>query len=278
MDTHNQKTANQKTPNQKTQSSSRRFEGKIAAISGGGSGIGLEAARRLLSEGARVVINGRNESKLEQAARTLDPAGEKVAVVSGDIGDAATARRVVATAKELFGGLDLLVNNAGIFAPKPFLELTESDYDAFLTTILRGKFFLAQEAAKAMIERGGGAIVQTGSLWALQAIGATPSAAYSAANAGVHQLTRNLAIELAEHGIRVNTVAPAVIETPVYQTFMTPDEAAATLPQFAPMHPLGRNGQPVDVVEALLFLASDAASFITGTVLPVDGGVMAGRN
>ncbi|MEM9407092.1 MAG: SDR family oxidoreductase [Acidobacteriota bacterium] len=261
-----------------TQKTSARFEGRVAAISGGGSGIGFEAARRLLEEGASVVLNGRNESKLEAASASLDPTGDRVAIVPGDIGVAATARQIVAKAKERFGGLDLLVNNAGIFAPKPFLELTEEDYDAFLTTILRGKFFLAQEAAKAMIERGGGAIVQTGSLWALQAIGATPSAAYSAANAGVHQLTRNLAIELAEHGIRINTVAPAVVETPVYETFLSSEEVAATLPQFAPMHPLGRNGQPADVVEALLFLASDDASFITGTVLPVDGGVMAGRN
>jgi len=144
--------------------------------------------------------------------------------------------------------------------------------------ILKGKFFTAQAAAKAMKAAGrGGAIVQTGSMWALQAIGATPSAAYSAANGGVHALVKNLAIELAPDKIRVNAIAPAVIETPVYGTFLTPEQVHAVLPTFNAMHPLGRNGQPADAAEALLFLASDQASWITGIVLPVDGGVTAGR-
>ncbi len=123
----------------------------------------------------------------------------------------------------------------------------------------------------------GGAIVQTGSMWALQAIGATPSAAYSAAKAGVHALTKNLAIELAPHKIRVNAIAPSVIETPVFNTFLSPEQVAQVLPTFNAFHPLGRNGQAADAAEALLFLASDQASWITGVVLSVDGGVMAGR-
>jgi NAD(P)-dependent dehydrogenase (short-subunit alcohol dehydrogenase family) len=114
-------------------------------------------------------------------------------------------------------------------------------------------------------------------MWALQAIGATPSSAYSAAKAGVHALVKNLAIELAPDKIRVNAIAPAVIETPVYDTFLTPEQVKAVLPTFKALHPLGRNGQVADVAEALLFLASDQASFNTGVVLPVDGGVMAGR-
>ena len=171
----------------------------------------------------------------------------------------------------------MLFNNAGVFAPKPFLDATADEYDRFLSIILKGKFFMAQAAARARVKRGGGAIAQTGSMWALQAVGATPSAAYSAANAGVHALTRNLAIELAAQNIRINTVAPAVVETPVYGAFMTQQQVEETLPSFNAFHPLGRNGQPADVAEALLFLASKDAAWITGAVLSVDGGVMAGR-
>lgn len=253
------------------------FSSKVAIVTGGGSGIGKEVAARLVKAGASVVIGGRDEAKLKQAAAQIDPSGDKVRIYAGDIASPATAAALVAVATEAFGGVDILVNNAGVFRPKAFVDVTESEYDWFLDTILKGKFFMAQAAAKAMQQRGGGAIVQTGSLWALQAIGATPSSAYSAANAGVHALTRNLAIELAASNIRINTVAPAVVETPVYNTFMSDEQVRDTLPSFNAFHPLGRNGQPADVAEAILFLASSNASWITGTVLPVDGGVMAGR-
>ncbi|VVD68019.1 sugar dehydrogenase [Pandoraea iniqua] len=255
----------------------KSFSSKVAIITGGGSGIGKEVATRLVAEGARVVIGGRDAAKLVAAAAQIDPTGVNVRYLAGDIARPTTASALVEVATSAFGGVDVLVNNAGVFRPKAFLELNEEEYDGFVDIILKGKFFMAQAAAKAMMQRGGGAIVQTGSLWALQAIGATPSSAYSAANAGVHALTRNLAIELAPLNIRINTVAPAVVETPVYNTFMSDDEVKATLPAFNAFHPLGRNGQPRDVAEAILFLASDAASWITGTVLPVDGGVMAGR-
>ncbi|MGF7212659.1 NAD(P)-dependent dehydrogenase (short-subunit alcohol dehydrogenase family) [Skermanella aerolata] len=145
-----------------------------------------------------------------------------------------------------------------------------------LDTILKGKFFTAHAAARAMKDRGG-AIVQTGSMWAIQVVGAPPSAAYSAANAGVHAMVRNLAIELAPYKIRINAVAPAVVETPVYNTFMTEEQVKETLPTFNALHPLGRNGQPRVVAEVILFLASEQASWITGTILPVNGGVTAGR-
>ncbi|AVK04135.1 MULTISPECIES: SDR family NAD(P)-dependent oxidoreductase [Pseudomonas aeruginosa group] len=253
------------------------FSDKVAIVTGGGSGIGKEVARRLVEAGARVVIGGRDAAKLERAARDIDPVGDSVRTLAGDIADPATAQALVDLASATFGGVDILVNNAGIFRPKPFLEATPEEYDDFLDTILKGKYFMAQAAARAMLRRGAGAIVQTGSLWAIQAVGATPSAAYSAANAGVHALTRNLALELAGANIRINTVAPAVVETPVYATFMDPEQVREVLPGFNAFHPLGRNGQPGDVAAAILFLASDAAGWITGTVLPVDGGVTAGR-
>lgn len=254
-----------------------RFAKKNVVVTGGGSGIGKEVARKFASEGANVVITGRDTEKLLRAAEVIDPTGQAIATVGGDIARPETASRIVDEATSRFGGVDILVNNAGVFRPKPFLELEEDEYDWFLDTILKGKFFMAQAAAKSMIGRGGGAIVQTGSMWASQAIGATPSAAYSAANAGVHAMVRNLAIELAPNGIRINAVAPAVVETPVYGTFLSPDEVKEVLPTFDSFHPLGRNGQPADVASAILFLASDEASWITGALLPVDGGVTAGR-
>src|ERR1700676_4962798 len=255
-----------------------RFKDKIAIVPGGASGIGKEVATRFVAEGGSVVINGRNMAKAEAAAREIDPTGKRVAVHAGHIPPPAPSGALVKTAIGPVCRLDVLFNNAGIFAPKPFLEINEVEYDRFLDIILKGKFFAAQTAAKAMKASGrGGAIVQTGSMWALQAIGATPSAAYSAANAGVHALVKNLAIEQAVDKIRVNAIAPAVIETPVYGTFLAPEQVKTVLPTFNAMHPLGRNGQPADAAEARLFLASDQARFITGVVLPVDGGVMAGR-
>jgi NAD(P)-dependent dehydrogenase (short-subunit alcohol dehydrogenase family) len=256
-----------------------RFEGMVAVVTGGGSGIGKEVAQRFVAEGGSVLINGRDAGKLAAAAAEIDGSGRRVAIRPGDIAQVAAGHGLAEAAVDRFGRLDVLFNNAGVFRPKPFLELEEGDYDWFLSTILKGKFFAAQAAARAMRATGrGGAIVQTGSMWALRAVGATPSAAYSAANAGVHAMVRNLAIELAPDRIRVNAVAPAVVETPVYGTFMTASQVKETLPGFNAFHPLGRNGQPADVAEALLFLASAQAAWITGVVLPVDGGVMAGRH
>jgi NAD(P)-dependent dehydrogenase (short-subunit alcohol dehydrogenase family) len=255
-----------------------RFKDKVAVITGGASGIGKEVASRFIAEGGSVIINGRDVAKLNAAVRELDPTGKRVASYAGDVALPKTGEAVVKRALDQFGHVDVLFNNAGIFAPKPFLELTEAEYDRFLDGTLKGTFFTSQAAAKAMKSAGrGGSIVQTGSMWGLQAIGATPSSAYSAAKAGVHALVKNLAIELAPDKIRVNAIAPAVIETPIYNTFLTPEQVKAALPTFNALHPLGRNGQVADAAEALLFLASDQASFITGVVLPVDGGVMAGR-
>jgi NAD(P)-dependent dehydrogenase (short-subunit alcohol dehydrogenase family) len=136
-----------------------------------------------------------------------------------------------------------------------------------------------QAAAREMVRAGeGGAIVNVGSMWAVDAIGATPTSAYSAAQAGRHSLTKNLALELAPHGIRVNTVALAFVETPAYERFMSPEQARGVLESVNAFHPLGRHGVPADVVEAVLFLAGPRSSWITGTTLPIDGGVLAGRN
>lgn len=253
------------------------FENKVVIITGGAGGIGKATAQRFLAQGAKVVLNGRREKFLADAAKELDPSGQRVAIAAGDISRIETARNIVKISVDHFGGVDILINNAGIFSPKPFLDHTENDFDNYINVILKGTFFASQAAVPEMRKRGGGAIVNTGSMWALQGIGATPSSAYSAAKAGCHALTRNLALELAKDNIRVNTVAPAVVETPVFNTFLTTEQVAEVLPTFNAFHPLGRNGQPHDIAAAILFLASDDASWMTGVVMPVDGGVMAGR-
>jgi NAD(P)-dependent dehydrogenase (short-subunit alcohol dehydrogenase family) len=254
------------------------FEGKVAVIAGGGGGIGKASARRFLEEGASVVLNGRREEVLDAAQTELDAEGARVATVAGDASKPETAAHVVATAVERFGGIDVLVNSTGIFRPTPFLEQTEEQVEEALDSILRPTFYVTQAAAREMVKRGAGAIVSVGSMWALDAITASPSSAYSAAQGGRHTLTKNLAVELAPYRIRVNTVALAFVETPSYIRFMTPEEAREVLDSVNSFHPLGRHGYPGDVVEAILFLASERAGWITGTTLPIDGGVLAGRN
>jgi NAD(P)-dependent dehydrogenase (short-subunit alcohol dehydrogenase family) len=255
------------------------FEDKVAVITGGGGGIGKATAARLLDEGASVVLSGTRQEVLEAARRELDAGDERVALISGGVSTAAEAERVVNIARERFGRVDVLVNSTGIFRPVPFLEQTEEHIEEALDSILRPTFYSSQAAARAMVEQGdGGAIVSVGSMWAIDAISATPTSAYSAAQAGRHSLTKNLAIELAPHAIRVNTVALAFVETPAYARFMSPDEARDVLDSVNRFHPLGRHGQPADVVEAILFYAGERAGWITGTTMPIDGGVLAGRN
>jgi NAD(P)-dependent dehydrogenase (short-subunit alcohol dehydrogenase family) len=255
----------------------RQFEDQVVVITGGGGGIGRAAARRFLDEGASVVLAGTRASVLEAARANLDPGGERTAIRAGEITGREHAQELVGLAAERFGGVDVLVNSTGIFRPVPFLDQTEEHLDEALGSILRPTFWVSQAAAQAMRERGGGAIVNVGSMWALDAIETTPTSAYSAAQAGRHALTKNLAIELAPERIRVNTVALAFVETPAYERFLSPDEAREVLESVDGFHPLGRRGQPADVVEAILFLAGGGAGWITGTVLPVDGGVLAGR-
>jgi len=247
---------------------------KVVLITGAGSGIGADAARAFHRAGGRVVLNGRREGALNEVAGSIDPTGKTVAVVAGDIGDPGTPGRMVDAAVERFGGVDVLFNNAGVFAPRPFLDVSAGEFESYLN-LLRGYYFASQAAVGAMKGRGGGAIVNTGSMWALHAIAATPCSASSTAKGGVHALTGNLAIELAPHRIRVNAIAPAVVETPLFDPILTREQLAS----FNAFHPLGRNGQSRDVTEAVLFLADDERSgWITGVVVPVDGGVTAGRN
>jgi NAD(P)-dependent dehydrogenase (short-subunit alcohol dehydrogenase family) len=255
------------------------FDGKVVVITGGGGGIGKAAAARFLQEGASVVLSGRRDQVLAAAQDELDAGAERTARVAGDVSSQAVAERVIDAALDRFGRIDVLVNSTGIFRPVPFLEQTVEQVEEALDSILRPTFYTSQAAARAMVRAGtAGAIVNVGSMWALDAVAATPTSIYSAAQAGRHALTKNLALELAPHGIRVNTVALAFVETPAYERFMTAEQARTVLDSVNAFHPLGRHGYPEDVVEAILFYASGRAGWITGTTMPIDGGVLAGRN
>ncbi|WP_437490778.1 SDR family oxidoreductase [Sorangium sp. So ce1014] len=234
-------------------------------ITGASSGIGLDLARRFLAEGSSLVVNGRDPEKLDRARRSLD-GGARVVAVPGHVGERATARAVVAAAREHFGGVDVLINNAGIFGVKPFLESTEEDLDRFFATNLKGTFLMTQAAVPLMIEGGGGSIINVGTVLVQQAMMGMPVSAAMASKGGVHALTVSLAAELARHDIRVNTLAPGIIRTPLI------GEDADSMASF---HPLGRIGEVRDTTDAALFLAR--AGFVTGTTLDVDGGYSHGR-
>jgi NAD(P)-dependent dehydrogenase (short-subunit alcohol dehydrogenase family) len=251
-----------------------QFENNTILITGGNSGIGLATARILAEQGAHCVLIGRSKDKGDSAVREI---GHDSSFIAADIADRQSLHALLEGFEGRFPGTRYLINAAGIFSPKPFLEHSPADYDAY-AQITRGSFLLSQAAARRMMANGGGAIVNVGSMWAHQAVKATPSSAYSMAKAGLHAMTQHLAMELAEHRIRVNAVAPAVVRTPVYESFIPREEVDAVLSGFDGFHPLGRIGRPEDIAKAIVFLLSDDSAWTTGSVFDVDGGVMAGRN
>ena len=237
-------------------------------VTGGATGIGYAIAEGFLNTGANVTLNGRTLSKLEVAAQKLNQP-HRIQIVAGDITDPTFATTLVTETVAKFGRVDVLVNNAGIFAVKNFTDYTIDELDQFLGSV-RGTFALTQETVKQMRGQGdGGAIVNISTILAFNGVKALPSSAPIMAKAAITAMAKNLSVELAADKIRINAVAPGIVATPLLG-----EVNQETLEHLNQQQPLGRVGTPKDIADAVLYLAN--ANWVTGVILPVDGGVDAG--
>ena len=249
-----------------------RLEGKVALVTGAGSGIGKETAKRFASEGATVAAA---DLRGEAAKATAAELGGEAIGLEVDVTRTASIRPAVEEVVARFGGLDVVVNNAGVTIVGTAHEMDEDDWDKELDTNLKSIYLVSKVAWPHLVARGGGAILQTASVAGIWAIPA--DAAYCASKAGAIMLSKCMALDGAKDGIRVNCVCPGFIDTPMIEGYFNdqPDPAASRA--FAEsMHPLGRLGKPRDIAEAFVYLASDDASWVTGTALVVDGGLISG--
>lgn len=235
-------------------------------VTGASSGIGKEIASYFLERGDNVVINSGTAEKLEETYLELG-AGANLARVAGNVSDKATGEKLVSTAIEKFGSADVLINNAGIFEPKPFLEVDENHLDKFLNTNLKGTYFTTQAVIPQMLKQQGGVVINIGTPLVNQGVGGLYATAPISSKGAIHALTIQLAAEFGKRNIRVNTVAPGVIKTPMHG-----DQADRSANQ----HLLNRVGDAKDIAEVVYTVAK--SNFITGTILNVDGGMAAGFN
>ncbi|WP_378732047.1 SDR family NAD(P)-dependent oxidoreductase [Nocardia brasiliensis] len=240
---------------------------KTVIVTGSSSGIGRDIARAFVARGDNVVLNGRDAGKLADVAAELG-APEQIATFAGDIGSPTTGSELVRAAVERFGGVHALVNNAGIFGTKPFVDVTEEDLDSYLDGNLKGTYFTTQAVVRQLRRQAsGGSIVNIGTVLVNHALAGLPASAALVSKGGVHALTVSLAAELAADGIRVNAVAPGIIRTPL---FGDGDETAS-----GRLALLNRIGEVSETTAAVLYLAD--AEFTTGHIFPVDGGFISGR-
>ncbi len=239
--------------------------GRLALVTGGGTGIGLEIARCMVGAGATVVITGRREAVLQAATADL---GERAHYFVNDIGDLGALDDLVARIEAAHGPLDILVNNAGINLKKPALEVTDEDFSRIIRTNLSAVFSLTRAAARRMVARGRGCILMISSMAAYYGIDRV--VAYAASKSAVEGMVKVLASEFSGHGVRVNAIAPGFIETEMSRTAMNSDPERRD--RAMRRTPMGKFGQPADIGHAAVFLASEGARYITGASLPVDGG------
>lgn len=244
-----------------------RLQDKVAIVTGAASGNGRGIALRLAEEGARVVVIDVNITGAQETAAMIEALGSKAVVVRADVGRREQLEAMVATTLDRFGRVDILVNNAGVESMKPFLELPEAEWDRVMTVNLKGPFLCSQAVGRVMAQAGGGKIVNIASICSDVAL--TGEAHYIASKGGLLMLTKAMALDLAQYNINVNAVGPGVIETAMTANSLN---NPARVEMFLNHIPLKRIGQPRDVANAVLFLASAEADYITGTILYVDGG------
>ena len=248
-----------------------RLAGKVAFVTGAGSGIGQTAARRFAEEGARVAVADWRPDAARETAAELEGA----IAVEVDVTSAAAVEAALKQVVEAFGGLDVVVNNAGVTIVGATHEIPEDDWDKELDTNLKSVYLVSKAAWPLLLERGGGSIVNTASIAGLWAI--PDDAAYCASKAGVIMLTKCMALDGAKAGIRVNCVCPGFTETPMIEVYFNAQPDPAESRRFAErLHPLGRLGRPRDIADAMVYLASDEAAWVTGHALVVDGGLTSG--
>jgi len=248
-----------------------RLANKVALVTGGGSGIGQAIAERCAREGARVIVAGRTLASVEETVDHITQAGGQAVAVEGDVSEPAAVNAMVRQALDRVGHIDILVNNAGKATGDGIIDMDVETWDLDLSVVLRSVFLCTKAVLPGMVERRQGAIVNIASVNGLTGLG---EEAYSAAKAGMINLTRNLAVRYGSSGVRANCICPATIRTPIWQDVLERDPHV--FDRLAQWYPLGRIGEPDDVANAVLFLASDEAAWITGETLTVDGGLMAG--
>jgi NAD(P)-dependent dehydrogenase (short-subunit alcohol dehydrogenase family) len=247
-----------------------RFAGKVVLVTGASSGIGRACARTLAAEGAAVVLAGRRVQRLDEVASDIRNTGGRALVVSGDVNDESCGSAWVAAAVDAFGGLDGLVNGAGVIGTGSVVDTPAAEWDRVMNANLRGLYLVTRAAIPELIRRKG-AIVSVCSVSG----GSRPYAnlaPYCVSKAGVKMLTQCLALELAPHGVRVNAVDPGVVVTELHTVTNTIPDYAGFLERSKSTHPLGRVGQAQEVADLMLFLLSDASGWITGANVPIDGG------